>query len=185
MTASCVTRFQMHQVKAWTTDPRGASRPHLPCMVSPRALGDSPRPPPTEVGSGAPASGGPRELSSEPVSDDLAWAAPACPRCLPLRRGTREGGHLPDGPLGSSQPGRRPGLSFDFARRHWYCPPAWAAFGHPAPWRGPPVVCRPRSRWFSLPGAQPGVFQLPICFSNYSRGVPASDGLLFCTAGQG
>lgn len=23
------------------------------------------------------------------------------------------------------------------------------------------MVCRPRSRWFSLPGAQPGVFQLP------------------------
>ena len=41
------------------------------------APGDGPRPPPTEVGSGASASGGPRELIYEPCNDDLAWPDPA------------------------------------------------------------------------------------------------------------
>lgn len=90
-----------------------------------------------------------RELIYEPVHDDLAWAAPACTLGLPPRRGTREGGHLSDGPLGSSQTGRRSGIAFDFSRRPWYRPPAWAAFGHPAPWRDLVSPCPAPSLAFS------------------------------------
>ncbi len=39
VTASCTMTFQMHQVEAWTADPRAACRPHLPCMATPSFSG--------------------------------------------------------------------------------------------------------------------------------------------------
>ncbi len=39
VTASCTMTFQMHQVEAWTADPRAACRPHLPCMATPSVSG--------------------------------------------------------------------------------------------------------------------------------------------------